>query len=101
MPERWYWMAANGLWILGLSMIVAALSWRASLAGESAPLAKAALEAPDWRLPRDLGLCLTCIGWGLAQTSRRWETTAWLLLGVWFGRTGVARWLSSRIGRDR
>jgi hypothetical protein len=80
----WYLVAANGLWIAGLSVIVAAFSYHNWIARETGRRRRDLFNEPSWYRPRQLGMCLTCVGWGLSQPTRRWEVVLWLALGMWF-----------------
>lgn len=80
----WYMLAANGLWIAGLSVVVAAFSYHDWIARETSRRRRDLFRQRSWQLPWTSGMCLTCVGWGLSQASRRWETWLWLVLGGWF-----------------
>lgn len=80
----WYRLAANGLWIGGLSIVVAAFSYHDWVARETGRRRRDLFTARSWRLPWTTGMCLTCVGWGLSQATRRFEPWLWLALGGWF-----------------
>ena len=80
----WYGLAANGLWIAGLSVIVAAFSYHDWVARETKQRRRDLCRQRSWQLPWTTGMCLTCAGWGLSQASWWWETLLWLALGGWF-----------------
>lgn len=84
-------VAANGLWVLGLSILLATLSWAAwaSTAGE-APL-RIVIMQPRIRLGVDAGLLLFCAG--LAATARTWwERLLWgALAAAWAVQIGLSR----------
>ena len=80
----WYMVAANGLWIAGLSVVVAAFSYHDWIARETRRRRRDLFKERSWQLPWASGMCLTSVGWGLSQASRRWETFLWLVLGGWF-----------------
>lgn len=84
-------VAANGLWVVGLSVVVAALSWAYWCAVEEGTGISTALGRAGVRRAVDLGLAFFCAG--LAATSRRtWERVVWGALGVFWvvdvGRRG-------------
>lgn len=85
-------VAANGLWVLGLSVLIAALSWARWVAQKEGLRCRAVLGRPKIQLVIDLGLLLFCAG--LAATSRTWwERVLWGLLAVaWV----VQAWLTGR-----
>jgi hypothetical protein len=80
----WYRLAANGLWIAGLAVIVAAFSYHDWVARETKRPRRDLFRQRSWQLPWTAGMCLTCAGWGLSQASWWWETVLWLALGGWF-----------------
>lgn len=80
----WYMVAANGLWIAGLSVVVAAFSYHDWIARETSRRRRNLFKQRSWQLPWTSGMCLTCVGWGLSQGARWWETWLWLVLGGWF-----------------
>ena len=85
-------VAANGLWVVGLSILLAALSWTAwaSTAGEIK--FRVVIIRPRLRLAIDVGLLLFCAG--LAATARTWwERLLWAALAAAWG---VQIWLSRR-----
>jgi hypothetical protein len=86
-------VAANGLWILGLSILLAALSWAvwASTAGDDR--LRIVIMRPPIRLSVDLGFLIFCIG--LAVTTQKWWGRAlWAALAVAWG---VQIWISTHL----
>jgi hypothetical protein len=83
-------VAGNGLWVLGLSLVLAALSWARWVAHEEGARTRAVLARTGPRRAADLGLLLFCAG--LAATSRRtWERVLWAVLAVaWVVQAAVA-----------
>ena len=72
-------VAANTLWILGLSLALAALSWAHYTASQRGTRLRRELAHPAPRTALDAGLLLFCAG--LAATSTRWwERALWILL---------------------
>lgn len=84
MIDRWM-VAANSLWILGLSILLAAFSWHDWLAKETGRRRRDLFKERSWRLPFNGGMFLTCPGWGLAQADRWWAKTLWVGLAGSFG----------------
>ena len=83
-------VAANSLWILGLSLLLATLSWAHWVARQEEAPMREVLGRAGLRIPVDVGLLLFCAG--LAATSRRWwERVLWGLLGAaWAVQAGLA-----------
>ena len=98
----WWMVTTNSLWILGLSILLAAFSYLDWLAGETGRPRLALSKGPSFHLAWMTGLFLTCAGWGLAQATRWWEKAVWLLLALWFGwamlRSLVAAYKRSKAG---
>lgn len=74
-------VVANGLWIVGLALLLAALSWAYWAAGTEGTGVRAVLRRPWAQRLSVLGLLLFCAG--LAATGRRWwERAVWGLLAA-------------------
>jgi hypothetical protein len=87
-----YWnLAANSLWILGLAILLAALSWASWTARTEQVRFRAALSRAGLQQTIDLGLALFCAG--LAATSDTWwEQLLWgLLVLAWLTQALLAR----------
>jgi hypothetical protein len=83
-------VAADGLWVLGLATLLAAVSWAIWEAGRGESGLRATLRRPGVRAGLDVGLLLFCAG--LAATSGRWwERAVWGVLGTFWLAQGVAR----------
>ena len=84
-------VAANSLWILGLAVLLAALSWAYWAANVERIRFRAALGRPRLRQVVDLGLILFCAG--LAVTGRAWwERVLWgLMAALWVPQAWLAR----------
>jgi presenilin-like A22 family membrane protease len=92
----WIDLASNALWILGLAVALATLSfasWQASLYHEKL---RARLRQPAIQIPLNLAGVLFCAG--LAATSGRFfEIVLWIVLGIAFAvQVAVAVWQSRR-----
>ncbi len=81
----WWMVATNSLWILGLSIVLAAFSYHDWLARVKQRRRRDLFKERSWRLPWTLGMFLTSVGWGLSQAGRWWETTLWFALAASFG----------------
>ena len=93
----WWTVAANGLWILGLTLALAAFSYHHWFAGETGRRRRDLFRASSFQLPWTSGLFLASTGWALAQAPQWWEKTLWLVLAAWCGR----RMLSSLVATWR
>lgn len=83
-------VAANALWILGLALTLAALSWANWAAGTEKARFRTVLGRPGIQRGLDVGLLLFCAG--LAATGRVWWER--LLWGLLAGAFGVQAWLA-------
>jgi len=88
-----FWgIAVNGLWILGLAVLLAVLSWANWAAGTQRIRFRAVLGRPNVQQRLVLGLFLLCMG--LAATGRAWwERALWGFLAAVFV---VSAWLAGR-----
>lgn len=95
----WFGVFSNGLWILGLAVALAAVSyadWRRRLNDPRLTLHQA-LGQPSFQVAWSLGLLLFCAG--LAITSdARWQTVAWAVLALAFLYLGGSALLQVRRG---
>lgn len=93
----WLGVFNNALWIIGLAVVLAAVSyadWQRRLSTEKRSLAQA-LAAPTFQISWSIGLLLFCVG--LALTSRVWwQMALWALLALAFLYLGVDAWRRSR-----
>jgi hypothetical protein len=81
----WYSVFTNSLWILGLSIILAAFSWQRWEAGERGRRLAEQFREPAWEIALASGLVLVSLGLLLAESTPWWERAAWALLGGAFG----------------
>lgn len=94
----WYSVAVNALWILGLSIILAAFSYHDWLRRETGRRWKDIFSRHWWRLPFSLGMLLFCLGLGLGRGVAWWERTLWAVLALSFGRQLAEAALEARHG---
>ena len=89
----WVSLARNALWILGLSIALAAWSYAWWSAGEQGIRRRVALASPSFQAPFSLGMVLFSGGmaWGSA---RWWENALWLVLGLLFLWQAIVAWQS-------
>lgn len=85
-------VAANGLWIVGLSILLAAVSWATWTATAGGDGFRIVIMRPPIRLCIDVGFLLFCTG--VATTARTWWER--LLWGVLTAAWGVQIWISRR-----
>src|SRR5438477_5766834 len=80
----WINVALNALWVVGLSVILAAFSYHHWLAAESSRPLRDVLSRPSWTVPFSAGMALTCLGFGYGLGSRWWERAIWTALAIVF-----------------
>jgi len=91
----WAGVAKNALWILGLAVILAALSYADWWAGVNHQRLTVALRTPVFQTPFNLGMTLFAAG--LASTSRAWwEIGAWSALLLLFAWQTITSWQAGR-----
>jgi hypothetical protein len=88
-------VVANSLWILGLAVLLAVLSWARWIAQTEQSDLRIVLNQPSIQTALDVGLFLFCAG--LAATGRAWwERVLWGLLAVaWVVQVWVV-WANAR-----
>jgi hypothetical protein len=80
----WVNVALNALWILGLSVILAAFSYHHWLAAETSRPLRQVLSQPSWTVPFSSGMALSCVGFGYGLGVRWWERAIWTALSLVF-----------------
>jgi hypothetical protein len=91
----WYSVGFSALWILGLGLVTAALSFANYLASQQKMRFRQALEMPAYRIMIDLGLVFFCLGWA-GGVSAGWERLLWAVLALIFAvQTWQARKMSN------
>lgn len=90
---NWYSVGFGALWILGLSLVAAALSFANYLASQQKRQFKQVLELPACRIMTDLGLVFFCLGWA-GGVSATWERLLWTVLALVFA---VQTWQTRKI----
>jgi len=86
----WWFVAVNALWILGLSIVLAAFSYHDWLRRETGRRWKEVRAQPSWQFPFSGGMLLFCLGMGLGHETAWWERTLWGLLAASFAWQTVA-----------
>ena len=89
----WYFVLMHGLWILGLSVVLAACSFHVWLRRELNRTFLQEIRAPSFRLASSAGLLLVALGLVLLGGSRWWERPLWFLLGC---LSGWSAWTAGR-----
>jgi hypothetical protein len=79
----WYTVGFGALWILGLGLVTAALSFDNYLASQQKRRFRQALEMPACQIMIDLGLVLFCLGLA-GGVSAVWERILWAVLALMF-----------------
>jgi hypothetical protein len=79
----WYSVGFGALWILGLGLVTAALSFAYYLASQQKLRFRQALEMPACRIMIDLGLIFFALGW-TGSVSSTWERIVWAVLALVF-----------------
>jgi len=91
----WVSVGFGALWILGLGLVVTALSFANYLASQQKRRFGQVLEMPACRIMIDLGLVFFCLGW-TGSVSVVWERIVWAVLALIFAvRTWQARKMSN------
>jgi hypothetical protein len=90
----WYSVGFGGLWIFGLGLEVAALSFANYMAGQQKRRFRQVLEMPACRMIIDVGLVFFCLGL-TGSVSVTWERIVWAVLALLFG---VQTWQARKAG---
>jgi len=72
---------SNGLWVVGLSILLATWSWARYAAHEARMKTREKLNEPKYVLALDLGLLLFISGMALTE-DRWWARVLWIALGI-------------------
>ena len=91
----WPALVRNALWILGLSVILAAWSYVSWLAARRGVRAWRAIDWPVFEVPASAGLALFALSlaWGATRT---WERILWMVLAVAFLAQTAQGWRQAR-----
>ena len=81
----WWLVFTAGLWILGLSLVVAAFSYHRWLARENGRGLRQQFREPSWSVSFATGMTMMCAGFGLGRDVVWWERAMWLALMLSFG----------------
>jgi hypothetical protein len=81
----WYFVFTHSLWILGLTIALAAFSYHDWLRKDLGTRLRQQLREPSFRFPLNIGLMLVAVAFVLLESSRWWERVLWLLIACSFG----------------
>ncbi|MGQ9555898.1 MAG: hypothetical protein ACUVWR_17495 [Anaerolineae bacterium] len=90
----WLSLAFSALWILGLALVLATLSFANYQARQAGIRLRQALSTPSFSLPISLGLLLFCLGMSYG-TQPLWQRLLWLLLAAAFAYDAFSSWRRS------
>jgi hypothetical protein len=90
----WVSVGFGGLWILGLGLLTAALSFANYSANQPKRRLRQVLDIPACRIMIDLGLVFFCLGWA-GGVSVVWERLLWAVLALIIA---VHAWQGRKIG---
>jgi hypothetical protein len=91
----WYLVGFGALWILGLGLVTASLSFAYYLASQQKQRFRQALEIPACRIMINLGLVLFCLGFA-GNVSTIWERLLWAVLALIFA---VQIWQARKLSK--
>jgi putative copper export protein len=80
----WVNLAFNALWIFGLSILLAAVSYHRWLAWEQDGAFRELMSRRSWKLPFASGMLLVCGGVAGGIVERGWERAIWTALGAFY-----------------
>jgi len=89
-------LTLNALWVAGLAVLLAAVSYHRWLAGQTSRSLRAVLSERSWTIPSCTGMVLTSIGFGYGLGTEWWERAIWSAIAVIFGYRLVAACRSER-----
>lgn len=79
----WWALSANGLWISGLSLLVATIGYQWSRAQTEVPALRDQVPSVVFIRLWRAGLILVCVGWALGQAAHWWDRTLLSLVAAW------------------
>jgi hypothetical protein len=81
----WINVAFNALWISGLAILLAAVSYHRWLTWEQDATFRELMSRRSWKLPFAGGMLLVCGGIAAGIAERGWERAIWTGLGAFYG----------------
>lgn len=97
----WYFVFTHSLWILGLSIALAAFSYHDWLRKELNRPLRQQVREPSFRFPLNVGFLLVAVAFMLLESSRWWERALWFLLGCSFGWSTWTAGRAMKAPKDR
>jgi hypothetical protein len=91
----WYLVGFSALWILGLSLMLATLSYADYEAYRRQARTRDVLAEPGYQLALNAGLSLFCLGL-LGSARAWWERALWVVLALAFSVQVVRAWQARR-----
>jgi hypothetical protein len=88
----WPFVAVHSLWILGLSIILAALAYHNWLRQELGRPWRTQWREPAWRVPHFAGLMLIAVSIAVMTPSSLWERILWSILACVWARELHSGW---------
>ena len=80
----WVHLVVNSIWILGLSVILAAFGYNDWLVREAGGRRRDLFRKRSWRLPSAAGMALFCLALGLGRHVSWWGRALWGVLAFSF-----------------
>jgi hypothetical protein len=80
----WVNVALNALWIFGVAVLLAAVSYHRWLAAETSRRLRDVLSRSSWKISFSAGMSLICAGVGYGLADRWWEHLVWTGLLIVF-----------------
>lgn len=75
-------LVTNGLWVLGLAVLLAIWSWARYVAYQAGVKSRVILDQRQYAVALDVGLLLFIVGMA-ATEDRWWAQVLWGVLGIW------------------
>lgn len=91
----WWLVGASAMWLGGLSVLLASLSWANYVAPLRRRSFRAVLAEPAYQLVLNGGLGLFCVGWAVMPEIAWWERSLWggaTVAFVWFSWQAWCSW---------
>ena len=80
----WFQLLTNAIWILGLAVLLAGLSYASYQAAGAKRSFRRQLQMPGFNLVSSLGLLLFCVGLAATGNQSWWKSVVWSLLALAF-----------------